>query len=259
MVNRTRLQILIGFFVVVCAIATLIWWLRAKNPLAQTTLFPSSPTRTSPLPSPAGEASSAGMPAGGITSQQSAPSKQSTATSTPVSDAAHSGSAPSSSSAPPINSAKLLIPVAGVRPDQLQDTFKDARSEGREHDAIDIMAPRGTPVLATADGRIVKLFYSEKGGITIYQLANDSKMIYYYAHLERYADGLAEGHYARQGEVIGYVGDTGNATPGEYHLHFAISIVDDPNQWWGGVAINPYPLLRGNEGMNEQKAVGSRQ
>ena len=257
MVNRTRLQILIGFFVVVCAIATLIWWLRVKNQSAQTTINQSSPTTTSPLPSPAEEASSASTPAGEITSQQPTPSTQSTGT--PGSDAAHSGSAPSSSSAPSINSAKLLIPVAGVRPDQLQDTFKDARSEGREHDAIDIMAPRGTPVLATADGRIVKLFYSEKGGITIYQLANDSKMIYYYAHLERYADGLAEGHYARQGEVIGYVGDTGNSTPGNYHLHFAISIVDDPNQWWGGVAINPYPLLRGNEGMRDEGKEGSRQ
>lgn len=142
-------------------------------------------------------------------------------------------------------SLSLLIPVAGVRPDELRDTFSEARSEGRVHDAIDIPAPRGTPVLAAADGRIVKLFQSERGGTTIYQLNPDNKTIYYYAHLERYADGLTEGHIARRGEVIAYVGDTGNAGAGNYHLHFSILIVSDPKRYWDGININPYPLLRG--------------
>jgi murein DD-endopeptidase MepM/ murein hydrolase activator NlpD len=143
-------------------------------------------------------------------------------------------------------SMRLLIPVEGVRPEQLQDTFRDSRSEGRVHDAIDIIAPRGTPVVAATDGRVVKLFKSAKGGITFYQLAAaDEHYVLYYAHLERYADGLAEGHVARRGEVVGYVGDTGNATPGNTHLHFQIYRVADPGRFWTGENLNPYPLLRG--------------
>src|SRR5207253_2453973 len=142
-------------------------------------------------------------------------------------------------------SMHLLIPVEGVRPEELRDTFADARSEGRVHDAIDIMAPRNTPVLAAADGRIVKLFGSEKGGITIYQLAAaDEHIVFYYAHLAAYADGLAEGHVARRGENIGYVGDTGNAGPGNTHLHFQIYRVADPKHFWTGDNLNPYPILR---------------
>jgi len=140
--------------------------------------------------------------------------------------------------------ASLIIPVAGVRPDQLIDTFDDARSEGRVHDAIDIPAAAETPVLAAADGKILKLFQSERGGTTIYQLSADQKLIFYYAHLARYADGLAEGNVVKQGEVIAYVGDTGNAGPGNYHLHFSIAAVTDPKRYWEGTNINPYPLLQ---------------
>src|SRR5215213_7554117 len=137
----------------------------------------------------------------------------------------------------------LIIPVAGVRPDQLLDTFTQTRSEGRSHDAIDIMAPADTPVLAAADGQIRKLGQSERGGTTIYQLSADQKLVFYYAHLARYADGLTEGKQVRQGEVIAYVGDTGNAGAGNYHLHFSIAIVADPQRYWEGTNINPYPLL----------------
>jgi len=146
---------------------------------------------------------------------------------------------PTISDAPP----PLIVPVAGVRPDQLRDTFSDARAEGRVHDAIDIPAPLGTPVVAAADGTIVKLFHSDRGGTTIYQLSTDSRFIFYYAHLDRYAEDLAEGHIARQGEIIAYVGDTGNAGAGNYHLHFSIALVADPKKYWQGVNINPYPLL----------------
>jgi len=152
-------------------------------------------------------------------------------------------------SSPPLNPSfvgtlKLIIPVAGVKPDQLLDTFTDARSEGRVHDAIDIPAPAGTPVLAAADGEIVKLFPSERGGTTIYQLSSDRKLVFYYAHLQRYADGLVVGKLVKQGDVIAYVGDTGNAGTGNFHLHFSISIVADPKRYWEGTNINPYPLLR---------------
>ena len=138
----------------------------------------------------------------------------------------------------------LITPVAGVKPQQLLDTFRDARSEGRVHDAIDIPAAAGTPVLAAADGEIVKLFQSERGGTTIYQLSMDKKLIFYYAHLQNYAEGLIVGKVVRQGEVIAYVGDTGNAGAGNYHLHFSVAIVRDPKRYWEGVNINPYPLLR---------------
>lgn len=100
-------------------------------------------------------------------------------------------------------------------------------------------------MLAAADGRIVKLFQSKPGGTTIYQLDPDNRTVYYYAHLDHYAEGITEGHFARRGEVIAYVGDTGNAGAGNYHLHFSILIVSDPKRYWEGVNINPYPLLRG--------------
>jgi murein DD-endopeptidase MepM/ murein hydrolase activator NlpD len=140
----------------------------------------------------------------------------------------------------------LLIPVAGVKAGQLRDTFNEARSEGRIHDAIDIMAPQGTPVLATADGVVIKLFQSDKGGTTLYQQDPSGHYVYYYAHLMRYADAIAEGKPLRRGDVIAYVGDTGNAGAGNFHLHFAISKVSSPQKWSGGEPINPYPLLSGS-------------
>jgi len=144
-------------------------------------------------------------------------------------------------------SAGLIIPVAGVRPDQLTDTYAAARSEGRSHDAIDIMAPGGTPVVAAADGEIVKFFDSERGGITIYQLTEDRKFMLYYAHLQRRADEISIGMHVRKGTTIGFVGDTGNAGAGNYHLHFSIAIVADPKRFWSGTYINPYPLLKNGQ------------
>ena len=144
---------------------------------------------------------------------------------------------------PSSSPGKLIIPVLGVRPEQLRDTFSEARSEGRVHDAIDIAAPKDTLVIAAADGPIVKLFHSERGGTTIYQLSTDGKFVYYYAHLDRYAEGLTEGHFAKQGETIAFVGDSGNAGAGNYHLHFSVAEISNPKDFWHGVNINPYPLL----------------
>lgn len=139
----------------------------------------------------------------------------------------------------------LLLPVQGIAPSQLQDTFTDARSEGRVHDAIDIMAAEGTPVLAVADGHVEKLFDSDKGGLTMYQFDPDGVHCYYYAHLQRYADGLVEKKQIKRGEVIGYVGSTGNANPQAPHLHFEVHVLGPEKQWWKGDSINPYPLLTG--------------
>jgi peptidoglycan LD-endopeptidase LytH len=137
----------------------------------------------------------------------------------------------------------LTIPVQGVTSAQLRDTFSEARSEGRVHEALDIMAPRGTPVLAVADGTVEKLFTSVPGGLTIYQFEPSGRYAYYYAHLDRYADGLQEKQAIRRGEVIGYVGSTGNADPSAPHLHFAIFELGPERQWWKGTAINPYPVF----------------
>lgn len=152
---------------------------------------------------------------------------------------------PVPSPASPPAPGSLLIPVAGVQPADLVDTYTQARGAGRRHDAIDIPAPRGTPVVAAGDGTVLKLFRSIPGGVTLYQLAPDGRTIYYYAHLDRYAPGITEGKRLRAGEILGYVGDTGNAGAGNYHLHFGVSLTDDPAKYWGGKDVNPYPLLVG--------------
>jgi murein DD-endopeptidase MepM/ murein hydrolase activator NlpD len=145
----------------------------------------------------------------------------------------------------PAGPNQLLIPVEGVTRDKLIDTFLQARSEGRMHDAIDIPAPLGTPVIAAADGEIVKFHDSAKGGITIYQLSSDRKYFFYYAHLQRRDERIYEGQFVRTGTVIGYVGDTGNAGTGNTHLHFQITVVTDPKRFWEGTSIDPYKILRG--------------
>ncbi|HEY6327715.1 MAG TPA: M23 family metallopeptidase [Blastocatellia bacterium] len=140
-------------------------------------------------------------------------------------------------------SRNLLIPVAGVKATQLHDSFNDSRSGGRQHQAIDVMAPQGTPVLAASDGVVVRLFQSANGGTTLYEQDPSGLYVYYYAHLMRYADGIAEGQSVKRGQTIAYVGDTGNAGPGNFHLHFAISKVSSPRKWSGGTPIDPYPFL----------------
>lgn len=149
---------------------------------------------------------------------------------------------------PPVHSPALrvIIPVEGVSAEQLIDTFSESRSEGaRNHDAIDIPAPLGTPVLAAVDGEIVKFHDGEQGGITIYQISSNKKYFFYYAHLQRRADGIAERQFVKKGTTIGYVGDSGNAGTGNYHLHFSISAVIEPKRYWEGISVNPYKVLKG--------------
>jgi peptidoglycan LD-endopeptidase LytH len=146
--------------------------------------------------------------------------------------------------AAPISGNALLIPVQGVAASSLVDTYTQARGQGRRHDAIDIMAPRGTPVVAVADGVVMKLFQSARGGITLYELAPDRRTIYYYAHLDRYAPGIAEGQALRRGQLLGYVGNSGDAGLGNYHLHFEVSTTADPKKYWEGTPQNPYPLFQ---------------
>jgi len=143
---------------------------------------------------------------------------------------------------------RLTIPVAGKRPQDLTDTFTDKRGGGsRLHEALDIMAPEGTPVLSAASGKVEKLFYSNAGGKTAYVRSGDGQTIYYYAHLKDYATGLAEGQSVTAGQRLGEVGITGNASAAGPHLHFAIMRTTRDAKWWEpSTAINPYPLLAGN-------------
>ena len=142
-----------------------------------------------------------------------------------------------------IEDRELEIPVEGVDDDALYDSFADARGE-RKHHAIDIMAARGTPVLAVEDGTIKKLFNSKAGGLSIYQFDPSEAYCYYYAHLDSYADAVKEGALVKRGDVIGFVGSTGNASPDAPHLHFAIFQLTSEKQWWKGEPINPYPILK---------------
>jgi murein DD-endopeptidase MepM/ murein hydrolase activator NlpD len=136
----------------------------------------------------------------------------------------------------------LRFPVPSVDPKRLRDDFADSRN-GRSHEALDILAPRGTPVVAVDDGVVQKIFHSVgRGGLTVYQFDPEGTYCYYYAHLDRYADGLREGQTVRKGDVIGYVGTTGNAPPQTPHLHFAIFKLGPEKQWWRGAALNPYPV-----------------
>lgn len=142
-----------------------------------------------------------------------------------------------------LDTRTLLVPVEGIAREALRDNYSEPRSGGRSHEALDIMAARGTPVRAVEAGKVARLFTSKAGGLTVYQFDPTSTFSYYYAHLDRYADGLSEGQYVRAGQMIGYVGSTGNAAADAPHLHFAIFRLGAERQWWKGDPVNPYPLL----------------
>jgi murein DD-endopeptidase MepM/ murein hydrolase activator NlpD len=137
----------------------------------------------------------------------------------------------------------IIIPVQGVSAGDIQDTFDEARGTERKHEATDILAPRGTPVLAADDGEIKKLFLSKAGGLTLYQFDSTEQYCYYYAHLDSYSVDTGEGKKVKRGDVIGYVGTTGNAPPNTPHLHFGIFKLGPEKRWWEGIPINPYPIL----------------
>ena len=249
MIQSARARVLlvgVAAITSITVVACVVWILQkrsgyyAQEPIAAGVETPHS---ANSLPKVTAEAASPSPASTPVTPPPPPPELSEVATNTspyPTPDAAGSLSLDPSY----VGHLNLIIPVAGVKPQQLLDNFNDARSEGRVHDAIDIPAAAGTPVLAAADGEIVKLFQSERGGTTIYQLSMDKKLIFYYAHLQGYAEGMIVGKVIRRGEVIAYVGDTGNAGAGNYHLHFSVAVVRDPKRYWEGVNINPYPLLR---------------
>jgi len=238
--TKVRLRVLLIFAVAVAAVSLIVWTQSRRRgqelPTVERIQPETKPVPTSSAPSPEAFESVSPVSVPSPADMKAEPGASLESTQAPVDPTVTNSF---------VGTLKLIIPVGGVKPDQLLDTFTDSRSEGRVHDAIDIIAKAGTAVLAVADGEIVKLFQSERGGTTIYQLSADKKLVFYYAHLQRYADGIAVGKLVRQGEVIAFVGDTGNAGAGNYHLHFSISIPPDPKRYWEGKNINPYPLLRG--------------
>ena len=164
-----------------------------------------------------------------------------------ASSASHSQIAPEVAAMPA--GGGLIIPVAGITPDKLADSWGDARGDGtRQHHAIDILAPRGTPVLAAAGGTVEKIFESRNGGHTIYIRRADPAWQDYYAHLDSYAPGLREGQTVTQGQQIGQVGSTGDASAEAPHLHYEIHRMAPGDGWWKGAEINPYPVLRSLHG-----------
>ena len=143
-----------------------------------------------------------------------------------------------------LRARKLLLPVAGILPDQLSDSFDAGRDRDRVHHAIDILAPRGTPVLAADDGRVLRVSWNSLGGNTVYATDDESRIVYYYAHLDRYREGIEAGMRLTKGDTIGFVGTTGNAPKDIPHLHFQIMRMAHDGKYWNGDPIDPYPLLR---------------
>jgi murein DD-endopeptidase MepM/ murein hydrolase activator NlpD len=243
--TSARLRVLLIIVVLFAALGAFLWW-RAKKPpfqndtidLIQVNKTAGSEVQNSPSTSP----TLSPVPSVEVTTNSTIPTSSGSLNTSPSPENTQAAK-DSILGGNYVGTLTLIIPVIGVRSDQLHDTFTDSRSEGRVHDAIDIPAPAGTQVVASADGEIVKLFQSERGGTTIYQLSPDKKLVFYYAHLQLYADGLVAGKFVKQGEVIGYVGDTGNAGAGNYHLHFSIAVIADAKRYWEGSNINPYPLL----------------
>jgi murein DD-endopeptidase MepM/ murein hydrolase activator NlpD len=142
-----------------------------------------------------------------------------------------------------LHERQLMVPVEGVRPEQVPDTYDAPRGGGRTHRAIDILAPRGTSVLAADAGLVFKVRKNRAGGRTVYMLDPERRLVYYYAHLDRWADGLAEGQVLAKGDVIGYVGTTGNAPRDTPHLHFQVMRLDDPKRYWDGSPLDPRPFF----------------
>jgi murein DD-endopeptidase MepM/ murein hydrolase activator NlpD len=210
-------------FFAFCAGMMFAWWLRSYGP--------PQPAIHAPEPVAATEPSRGGRD---TVSKETAVRERAGSTSAATAPIGTSGDIPR---------RPLQVPIDGSNVESWKGAFYQQR-DGRPHEAVDILAPRNTPVHAADDGSIAKLFVSKAGGNTIYQFDPDGRLCYYYAHLERYADGLREGQPVSRGQVIGYVGTSGNAPPDTPHLHFAVSQLNADRHWWQGRALDPYEVFR---------------
>ncbi len=232
---RTAASLLAGFVIGALVLYYVLWrtgGLVPGHPLTLTTreivgkvASTAPPLPTIPFPTPSAP-----------------PSARPTSTSVPDPEATPPPLSTPSLSGFSLSGDVVTMPVEGAGRQDLHDSFLESRG-GHRHEAIDILAPRGTPVLAAVDGSIAKLFTSARGGLTIYEFDRDGTYCYYYAHLDRYAEGLHERQAVRRGDRIGYVGTSGDAPPETPHLHFTIFRLGPDKRWWEGVAIDPYPAL----------------
>lgn len=223
-----------GFLAGAFAVAFIVWQfghaIGMQPAIAERVRPPAAVDRSAPIDSDSAVLESA--PSVGTTGTPSAPPART--------DPTPSISAPL---AEDLEDRDFAIPVQGITADKLVRSYSDDRGS-RQHEAIDILAPMGTPVVAIEDGRIARLFNSKAGGITVYQFDPTERFCYYYAHLQRYADNLREGDSVRKGQIVGYVGVSGNAPKDTPHLHFAIFRLTAEKRWWEGTPIDPYDVLR---------------
>jgi len=232
-----------GFVLGAATVLLVVWFYGAghRAPTARPAAPP--PVTTAPAPPPvASPAPAPPAPAPGTTAAPPVPPP-------PGAPAPPANPADTAKGAPPADlqelaRRQLLLPVAGVRRESLVDTYQEDRSGGRVHHALDIPAPRSTPVLAVEDGTVAKLFTSKLGGLTVYEFDPGATYSYYYAHLDRYAEGIKEGDRLRRGQVLGYVGSTGDASPDAPHLHFEIVRLNPDKRWWQGTPIDPFLVFR---------------
>ena len=262
--RRSHALLLVAFFATFCAGIVLGGWLRtpraptlppvtaelSRTPTSSTatSALPASPTvAVAPLPEPIATASLTEV----LAAAASSTVPVIVAAPPPVATPDRAADAPARLAEPAAPTAtialppkqRLRVPIDGVSIESFKGGFAEMRG-ALVHEAVDILVPRGTPIHAVRDGTIAKLFVSRLGGLTIYHFEDGGRLCFYYAHLERYADGLHEGQRVSQGEVIGYVGTSGNAPPDTPHLHFAISRLNEDRKWWQGRALDPYLVFK---------------
>ena len=234
--RRALTIFIMGVIAGATAVATLVWYLSKTSAPAKPQIAATVPVLI-PAPAP---------PTPALATPPSLPETIIPPVAVPLAVAPSEPAPPppsTSTSSTDVSPGKLIIPVAGVAASALRDTYNEKRGSDRIHEALDILAPRGTPVVAAADGTIKKLFTSKPGGLTIYEFDPTQTFTYYYAHLDSYAPNMSEGMAVKQGQTLGYVGTTGNADANTPHLHFAIFKLNADKHWWEGTPINPYPLL----------------
>jgi peptidoglycan LD-endopeptidase LytH len=216
------------------------WWLKSGAPMPAVSVTPEGRILEAPSSDLGKDAST---PAGSAASRDGASREVAATTGEPLVAPTPASAKPSAPAIEELHARNLRLPIDDADVARMEGGFAEGRA-GHEHQAVDILAPRNTLVRAVEDGSIAKLFLSKAGGTTIYQFDPSGRFVYYYAHLERYADGLHEGQHVSRGEVIGYVGTSGNAPPNTPHLHFAVFELDADRHWWKGRAIDPYLIFR---------------
>ena len=220
------------------------WWLKSGAPMPAVSVSPATEERAAAIRTPTTSAAPTSEPLVPLRSKPIEPGEVVATTGEPLVAPASPTSRPVAGAIGDLRRHGLRLPIDDADVDAMKGGFEEGRSGGRPHEAVDILAPRNTPIHAVENGTVAKLFESKAGGTTIYQYDPSGRFCYYYAHLERYASGLHDGQRVSRGDVIGYVGTSGNAPPNTPHLHFAVFELDADRHWWKGRAIDPYLIFQ---------------